>query len=62
MRVTVILNKNPQFAEGETIHEILEKCGYTIESVILLRENQVILEEEVSDDDIVELLPVASGG
>jgi sulfur carrier protein ThiS len=62
MRVTMILNKNPRSAEGETIYEILEKCGYTIESVILLRENQVILEEEVSDDDIIELLPVASGG
>lgn len=62
MRVNVFLNKTTVTKEGETVQEILEKCGYTIESVILLKEGRVILEEEVSDNDTIELLVVASGG
>ncbi len=62
MRVTLIVSQEQKNVQGETIEEILEKGGYTIESVILLRKGKVILEEEVSDQDTVEVMPVASGG
>ncbi|KYK35495.1 MAG: MoaD/ThiS family protein [Theionarchaea archaeon] len=62
MRVTLILSQEQENVQGETIEEILEKSGYTIESIILLKKGKVILEEEVSDQDTVEVMPVASGG
>jgi sulfur carrier protein ThiS len=55
-------NAKPTTMEGETIHDILFQCQYSIEEVIILREGQVILEEEVTSGDTIELLPVASGG
>ena len=62
MNVTVLVNRAPVTTKGDTIEDILEQCGYTIEGVIVLREGSVILEEEVSDGDTIELVPVASGG
>jgi sulfur carrier protein ThiS len=70
MKVTIIfpskntpkMNSESITMEGETIHHILTQCQYTIEEVIILREGQVVLEEEVSSGDTIELLPVASGG
>lgn len=62
MRVNLLLNRKEMAKEGETIEEIIEECGYTIESVIVLKEGKVILEEDVSDGDFIEVVPVASGG
>lgn len=62
MRVSLLLNKKEMVKEGNTIEEIIEECGYTIESVIVLKEGKVILEEDVSDGDFIEVVPVASGG
>lgn len=62
MRVTLILDRKNLAREGETIEKILKTCGYPIESVILLKEGKVILEEDISDDDTIEVVPVASGG
>lgn len=62
MRITILLNREARTEEGETLEEILKKCGHTIESVILLKEGKIILEEEILDKDTVELIPVASGG
>lgn len=62
MRITILFNRETWTGEGKTLEEILEKCGYTIESVILLKEGKIILEEEILDKDTVELIPVASGG
>lgn len=68
MKVTIISRShgNPepssQTVEGETLHDILSQCQYTIEEIIILREGQVICEDDVSTGDTIELLPVASGG
>ncbi|MFQ6088098.1 MAG: MoaD/ThiS family protein [Candidatus Methanofastidiosia archaeon] len=48
--------------EGEDISEILEKVGFNTSSVILRRNGEVIIEEEVLDGDLVEVIPVVSGG
>lgn len=65
MKVTVIAPDsptNPTTLEGKTFLDILSQCQYTIEEVILLKDGQIIIEEEISDGDSIELLPVASGG
>jgi sulfur carrier protein ThiS len=36
--------------------------GTNIESIIILKEGKMTLEEEISDGDTIELVNVASGG
>ena len=62
MRVNICMHGETSRKEGETIEDIIETCGFTIESVILLKGNEVILEEDVADNDTIEVVPVASGG
>ena len=62
MRVNIHVNKEKIVKEGENIEEILEKCGYTIESVILLRNGNIVIEEDVVNEDTIEVVSVASGG
>ncbi|MGD2248355.1 MAG: hypothetical protein PVF58_08090 [Candidatus Methanofastidiosia archaeon] len=62
MKVTVTVENTTCTVKGETIEEILERSGYPIASVLVLKEGSVILAEDVSDNDCIELLPVASGG
>ena len=62
MRVNIVVHKSETVEEGETIEHIVEKCGYPIESVILLKQGEIIIEEDVQDLDTIELIPVASGG
>lgn len=62
MKVKVDINEETITKEGETIEEIIEKCGYTIESVIVLKKGNVVLEEDIADGDTIEIVPVASGG
>ena len=62
MRLNIQLRNKVITREGETVEEIIKKCGYPIEGVIVLREGTVILEEDISDEDTIEIVPVASGG
>jgi sulfur carrier protein ThiS len=62
MRLNIQLRNKIITREGETVEEIIKKCGYPIEGVIVLREGNVILEEDISDEDTIEIVPVASGG
>ncbi|MBU7018897.1 MAG: MoaD/ThiS family protein [Theionarchaea archaeon] len=62
MRLNIHVNKEKIVEEGENIEEILEKCGYTIESVIILRNGSIVIEEDVVNEDTIEVVPVASGG
>jgi sulfur carrier protein ThiS len=62
MKVTVTVENTTCTVKGETIEEVLECSGYPIASVLVLKEGSVILAEDVSDNDCIELLPVASGG
>lgn len=62
MKLNLVVRRTTLVQEGETIEEILKKCGYTIESVILLKDGRAVLEEDIADDDTVEVMPVASGG
>ena len=53
----IILNKKVKF------NKILDEMGISLESVILVKNGEVCLEdEEVSNDDKIKLLSVVSGG
>lgn len=62
MRVKVHFSGKTCEEEGQSLSEILEAMGTNIESVIILKDGKVTLEEEVSDGDTLELVNVASGG
>lgn len=62
MKITVTVENITRTVEGETIEDILKCAGYNIASVLLLKEGSIILAEDVSENDAIELLPVASGG
>lgn len=62
MRVTVTIKGVSQVITGDTLEEVFETCGYAIESVIVLKNGEAILDTEVKEDDTIELIPVASGG
>lgn len=62
MRVNVLYDGKTTEEEGKPLEEVLEKYGYTIEGVIFLKEGKVILREDISDEDTIEVMPVASGG
>ncbi|MCA9495592.1 MAG: MoaD/ThiS family protein [Nanoarchaeota archaeon] len=53
----IILNKKVK------LNKILDEMGISLESVILVKNGEVCLEdEEVSNDDKIKLLSVVSGG
>jgi len=55
--------KTIKLTKPTTLKEILQKESITIESVILVKNNCVCLEEtKVNNDDKVKLLSVVSGG
>ena len=45
------------------IKKILEQLGIDLKNYVILKNGEVVLEEEyVSNNDEIELIPVASGG
>ena len=47
----------------KSIKELLKEQGISLESVILIKNNEIVLEdEEVSNSDTLKLLSVVSGG
>ena len=45
------------------IKKILKQLGIDLKNYVILKNGEVVLEEEyVSNDDEIELIPVASGG
>jgi len=62
MRLTILFSGMKQVVEGTDLNEILGKLGTNIESVIVLKDKKVILEQDVSDGDEIELVNVISGG
>ena len=62
MKLVLKLRGELKEVEGRDIFEILSKVGFNIDSVILKRGSQIVVEQEVCDGDTLELIPVASGG
>jgi sulfur carrier protein ThiS len=62
MRVRVHFSGRTCDEEGQNLSQILKAMGTNIESIIILKEGKMTLEEEISDGDTIELVNVASGG
>lgn len=46
-----------------TIAELLEQLGYSRETVVTRRNEKIVAEEErLADGDLVEILPIVTGG
>jgi len=62
MKLTILFAGKNITEEGRDLTDILGKIGTNMESIIVLKGGKVVLEEEVSDGDTIELVNVASGG
>lgn len=46
-----------------TISDLLERLGYSRETVVVRRNGKIVVEEEhLSNGDLVEIIPVVTGG
>ncbi len=56
-------NKNLNLEFKGTVKELLEKLNINIETVVVLKNNEIITEEEVLEEkDEIKILSVISGG
>ncbi len=62
MRVR-IRNQIHEFSGSMTAKQLLDKLGLLPESIVVVRNNEIVTEDVVlRDEDEVELIPVISGG
>ena len=46
-----------------TVSDLLERLGYSRETVVVRRSGKIVVEEErLSNGDLVEIIPVVTGG
>ncbi len=46
-----------------TIADLLRKLGYSRETIVVRRNGKIVVEEEhLSDGDLIEILPIVTGG
>jgi len=46
-----------------TIADLLQKLGHSRETVVVRRNGKIVVEEErLSDGDLIEILPIVTGG
>lgn len=64
--MTVVLNlrdKTYEVKPGMTLRHSLEQAGVAIESVLALRDGEMLTEEEIlHDGQVIKLIAVISGG
>jgi len=66
MAITVIIGKDKQAVEineNMTIKEVLDTMNISSETVVVKRNNEVVIEEEILEDgDVIEVIRVIYGG
>lgn len=66
MAITVIIGKDKQAVEingNMTIKEVLDTMNISSETVVIKRNNEVVIEEEILEDgDVIEVIRVIYGG
>ncbi len=67
MKITVIQERTNRteiiYFKGKTVKELLRQLQINLETVLVVRKNEVITEDELlSDKDEIKLLSVISGG
>lgn len=66
MEITVIFGKkreNREVQENTTIKEVLDAMDISSETVVVKRNNEIVMDEEsLEDEDIIEVIRVIYGG
>ena len=66
MEVTVIIGEDEKkldITEGKTVKNLLQMMKIPIETVVVKKNQSIIMEEEIVDDgDIIEVIKVIYGG
>lgn len=66
MEVTVIFGKkeeNREFQENTTIKEVLDAMDISSETVVVKKNNEIVMEEEcLVNGDVIEVIRVIYGG
>jgi len=56
-------NQTFEFAQAMTVRQLLEKIDMLPEAVVVVRDEEILTEDDVlRDPDVVEVVPVISGG
>ena len=61
----IIIHRKDEYVikHGMTAHKALQKLGIEPDSVLLTRDGHLITDEEIiQENDVIELIPVISGG
>ena len=63
VKITLSIRGKKKTVNGKTLPEILEKEGINPEEYVLVKGNEIVLEDEkLKDGNEIKLLPVVSGG
>lgn len=66
MEITVIYKENEykkEIKENTTIKELLDLMNISSETVVVKRNNEIVIDEEnVHDEDVIEVIRVIYGG
>ncbi len=66
MEVTVIYERNEhkkEISENTTIKEVLESMDISSETVVVKKNNEIVMDEEnLNDADVIEVIRVIYGG
>lgn len=66
MKITVIFGKNQEnreIQENTTIKEVLDAMDISSETVVVKRNNEIVMDEEsLGNGDIIEIIRVIYGG
>ena len=66
MEVTVIYERTEykkEISESTTIKEVLESMNISSETVVVKKNNEIVMDEEnLNDEDVIEVIRVIYGG
>ena len=66
MKFTLIIGdekESREFSEEKTIKTVLEDLDFPLETVVVKKNGQIVIEEEIiADGDVIEVIKVIYGG
>jgi len=66
MRITLIIGEKKEskdYSNNKTIKELLDDINMPSESVVVKKNNEIVMEDEkIENDDVIEVIKVIYGG
>ncbi|AXV38045.1 MAG: MoaD/ThiS family protein [Methanobacteriaceae archaeon] len=66
MKITLIIGdkeESKDYSQNKTIKELLDDMDMPSETVVVKKNNEIVMEDElIEDDDIIEVIKVIYGG